>query len=175
MISVFTAVESRDGLLKKTGDEFLRAVKLIEELDDDIYVGTTKNAGSIGAHVRHNIEIADNFLYGLKAGKIDYGNRERDIHIEQDRSYAIERIGYLLDGLRNLPGEFFHMEVLVRSEIDLGMWHASSAARELEFIQSHTVHHHAIIAEKLKAVGIEVSADFGVAPSTLAFWNRTRA
>ncbi len=33
MITVLTAVESRDGLLKKTGEEFLRAVKLIESLE----------------------------------------------------------------------------------------------------------------------------------------------
>jgi len=62
----------------------------------------------------------------LKAGKIDYGNRERDIRIEQDRSYAIERIGYLIDGLRELPSEFFHIEVLVRSEIDLDTWHGAT-------------------------------------------------
>ena len=126
MITVLTAVESRDGLLKKTGEEFLRSVKLIESLDDELYAGAKKSNGSIGAHFRHNIEIVDNFLYGLKAGKIDYGNRERDIRIEQDRSYAIERIGYLIDGLRELPGEFFHMEVLVRSEIDLDTWSLSS-------------------------------------------------
>ena len=174
MITVLTAVESRDGLLKKTGEEFLRSVKLIESLDDELYAGAKKSNGSIGAHFRHNIEIVDNFLYGLKAGKIDYGNRERDIRIEQDRSYAIERIGYVIDGLHELPSEFFHLEVLVRSEIDLDTWHDSSATRELEFIHSHTVHHHAIIAEKLKAVGIEVSADFGVAPSTLEFWKRVK-
>ena len=106
-----TPLESRDGLLKKTSEEFLRAVKLIESLDDELYAGAEKNAGSIGSHVRHNIEIVDNFLYGLKAGKIDYGNRERDIRIEQDRSYAIERIGYLIDGLRELPGEFLSRAV----------------------------------------------------------------
>jgi hypothetical protein len=60
--------------------------------------------------------------------------------------------------------------VSVRSEIDDEVWHSSSVMREFEFVHSHTVHHHALVAEKLKAFGLEVSDGFGVAPSTLKFW-----
>ena len=35
------------------------------------------------------------------------------------------------------------------SEIESGNWLPSSIAREVEFVHSHTVHHHALIAEKL--------------------------
>jgi hypothetical protein len=64
--------------------------------------------------------------------------------------------------------------VLVRSETGAALWHRSSLGRELEFVLSHTVHHHALIAEKLAANGDNAVRDFGVAPSTLEFWNRSR-
>ena len=57
----------------------------------------------------------------------------------------------------------------MRSEIDTGLWIESSAMRELEFLHSHTVHHHALVAEKLNSFGIKVATDFGVAPATLKF------
>jgi hypothetical protein len=49
-----------------------------------------------------------------------------------------------------------------------GPWSRSTAARELQFLVSHTVHHYALIAFILRANGIDPGADFGVAPSTLA-------
>jgi hypothetical protein len=72
--------------------------------------------------------------------------------------------------LRNLSPELLGRKALVRSEIDAAFWIESSAARELEFLHSHTVHHHALIAEKLSSSGVKLPDDFGVAPSTLKFW-----
>lgn len=152
-------------LLKKSCDEFKRAARLIETLDDDVY-----KSENIGAHFRHNFDFACNFLNGLRKGKVDYAKRERDGRIEQNREYAISQILRLVEVLQNLPDELFAGEMAVRSEIDGQLWHKSSAARELEFLYSHTVHHHAIIAVKLKTSGLELSADFGVASSTLEFW-----
>ena len=46
-------------------------------------------------------------------------------------------------------------------------WMSSSLARELQMLSSHTIHHFALIAMTLRAHGVELDADFGVAPSTL--------
>jgi len=46
-------------------------------------------------------------------------------------------------------------------------WVFSNLARELQFLASHTVHHYALIALTLTALGVPVDADFGMAPSTL--------
>ena len=62
------------------------------------------------------------------------------------------------------------MTLRVRSEIEPELVMNSTLARETEFVHSHTVHHYALIAAKLKSVGIEVPDEFGVAPSTLRYW-----
>jgi hypothetical protein len=49
---------------------------------------------------------------------------------------------------------------------------ASTVARELQFLLSHTVHHYALIALILRLQGFEPGEEFGVAPSTLAHWRR---
>ena len=79
-----------------------------------------------------------------------------------------------VNSLRDLPFEIFSKKVLVRSEINANVWLESSALRELEFLHSHTVHHHALIAEKLNFYGIQTANDFGVAPSTLKFWEKEK-
>jgi hypothetical protein len=42
-------------------------------------------------------------------------------------------------------------------------------------VQSHTIHHFALIAYKLQTLGIEVEEGFGVAPSTLKYWKEEKA
>ena len=45
----------------------------------------------------------------------------------------------------------------------------SSLARELQTLASHTIHHYALIAMAVRAFGVEVDANFGMAPSTLRY------
>jgi hypothetical protein len=42
----------------------------------------------------------------------------------------------------------------------------SSVGRELQVLSSHTIHHFALIAVTLKALGVYIDSDFGMAPST---------
>lgn len=155
--------EAQNFLIRKIAEEFVRSIRLIENINDEIYA-------KIGGHFRHNLDFANSFLNGLATGKIDYGKRERNEKIEQNRAFAIEQIVFLIRRLQSLPDEILSKEIAVRSEIDETVWHASSVLRELEFLHSHTVHHHALIAEKLNACGVKLPKDFGVAPSTLKFW-----
>lgn len=162
--------ETRKLLISKISDEFRRGIKLIESLENEIYTKTPYGVGSVGSHFRHNFDFANNLLKGLKNGKIDYNQRERDLKIETSRQFAKERFLCLINTLQNISEADFEKKILVRSEIDENAWHVSSIARELEFLHSHTVHHFALIAEKLHSFNIKVSFDFGVAPSTLKFW-----
>lgn len=157
---------AKDLLVRKTAAEFARGARLIEALDDHIYK-------TVGGHFRHNLDFANSFLTGLTGGVIDYNLRERDPRIEADRRYAIERTIFLICRLAEVVGT--EDGLLVASEIAPGTCHRSTAARELEFLHSHTVHHHALIAEKLSNTGVRVTGDFGVAPSTLEFWASRKA
>jgi hypothetical protein len=45
---------------------------------------------------------------------------------------------------------------------------ASTVGRELAFVASHAIHHFAMLAPHGRALGIDLPADFGKAPSTVA-------
>ena len=157
-------------LVRALINEFGDASTLIETLDDKIYRLDSDQKRSIGAHFRHNYDLVNNCMVGLRSGKVDYTRRERDPIMEQNRDHAIERMAMLRNNLEALPDELLDGPVQVRSEIDSTIWHYSSGLREIEFLLSHTVHHHAMIAEKLRGYGNFVPDNFGVAPSTLEFW-----
>lgn len=162
-------------LISRIVDEFTRGIDLLESLNDEIYTKTSYGVGSIGSHFRHNLDFANNLLKGLETGKIDYNERERDLQVEKNRQYAKERFLFLIQTLKQISTDSFEKKVFVHSEVNEYAWHTSSLARELEFLHSHTVHHFALIAEKLHSFGIKVSMDFGVAPSTLKYWSEQKS
>ncbi len=155
--------------------ELDRAVNMIALVDDVSYSRRANGSGTVGAQFRHNLDFINAFLKGLKIGRIDYGKRERDLRIENDRSAAIAQIEFLKAMIEKLESRSMLNSISVRSEIESSLWFPSSVLRELEFVHSHTVHHHALIAEKLLGFGIHVEKDFGVAPSTLQYWKKQAA
>lgn len=155
--------------------ELERAADMIAIVDDVNYRRQAKGSGSVGAQFRHNLDFISAFLKGVEIGRIDYGKRERDLRIENDRGAAIAQIDVLKGMIEKLEKRSMLNSISVRSEIESNLWFPSSVLRELEFIHSHTVHHHALIAEKLLGFGIRVEKDFGVAPSTLQYWKKQAA
>jgi hypothetical protein len=129
-------------------------------------------AGStLGRHARHCIDHFECLLAGIPFGLVDYDARNRDAAIECDRNFAIARCRSLatdvLANLRPLPAT---APVLVRIASDLEGEippQRSSLGRELLFVQSHAVHHFALLCAIAREHGLAVAADFGVAPSTL--------
>jgi hypothetical protein len=164
-----------DFLTKALTDELFRGARLIERIEDSIYRRKANGTGSIGGHFRHNLDFVQLFLNGMETGKIDYSRRERDEQIEVDRQYAVKKFALEICRLQDLSTDLKGRRVLICSEIDPVCWLESSAARELEFLHSHTVHHHALIGEKLAFFGVRAAEDFGVAPSTLKFRERQTA
>ncbi len=163
-----------DKLVKSVIVEFERAQELINDLNDLDYRRSANGTGSVGGHFRHNLDFVNRFLNGIETGKIDYNQRERDIRVEEEREYAMERMANLIGRLSIVLPRLSN-NILVRSEVDEDLWLPSTVARELEFLYSHTVHHHAMIAEKLAGRGILVMENFGVAVSTVKFWDGMNA
>ena len=155
--------------------ELDRAADMIAIVDDINYCQQANGSGSVGAQFRHNLDFINAFLKGVKIGRIDYGRRERDVRIENDRRLTIAQIQVLKDKIEKLETRSMLNSISVRSEIEISLWFPSSVSRELEFVHSHTVHHHALIAEKLLGFGIQIEKDFGVAPSTLQYWKKQAA
>ena len=157
-------------LIRPLIEEIERGISLIENMDDEIFRHASNGSASVGAQFRHNLDFLIAIIRGVNTGRIDYCDRERDPRVEIDRRCAIERFDAAIESLTLLAARHVGQSVSVRSEIGPEVWLDSSLAREIEFVHSHTVHHHALIAEKLARQGFSFDGNFGVAPSTIKYW-----
>ena len=155
-------------------EELARAADVLARIDNADYTAKSRTSGSVGEHFRHNLNFVESVLNGMKLGRIDYAKRMRDVRVETDRSFAAERFNEAITRLMFLNQCDVGKEVSVLSEVNGSIAYRSSVGRELEFAHSHTVHHHALIAEKLWVLGVEVDVLFGVAPSTKKYWEAQR-
>ena len=158
----FEESESTLDIVHDVTAELLRGVTIIRGLS----VGDYK---LVGAQFRHDLDFVNALLNGLAECRIDYNARQRDPKVETIPAYAVEQMLFAVRRLQGFQPDLLHRLVSVRSEINEDRWHTSSVSRELEFLHSHTVHHHALIAKILSSVGHFVGHDVGVAPSTLKF------
>lgn len=157
-----------------------QAFELLQRIDDQVYTspGPLSPRAGIGGHLRHVLDFYQCFLRGIDAGRVDYNLRERDVSVEQNRAHAQRQIGATTAALRSLSANNNQSALLVRTEddgISAAPWSASSLLRELDFLQSHTIHHYSLIAMLLRSQAIEPDEDFGVAPATLRHWREEAA
>jgi hypothetical protein len=151
-----------------------QALALVTRLDASAYAKSPAglHPHKAGAHLRHIVDFYDAFFLGLADGHIDYSARRRDARTEQNRLCGMARLERLIQ--RFLTQPLVDGPVRVRVEdADLGSnpdcWMASSVARELQVLSSHTIHHFALIAITLQAHGVNIDPSFGMAPSTLRY------
>ncbi len=164
------AINNCIGLLNQAAD-------LIAGIDDKVYAAKSpiSPGGSIGSHLRHILEFYQNFLAGIETGQIDYNLRNRHSLTERNREFAIERIESIIDRLRSLSVSNENATLIVTMEDDglsIPAAGRSSLLRELDFLQSHTVHHYSLVAILLRLHEIDPGEGFGVAPSTMNYWSR---
>lgn len=171
-------------LLARNVAEILRqGADLLGAIDDALYTksetGASADGGAVGGHFRHCLEFVNCFLHGIETGRVDYDRRERNHRVETVREYAIAEFRQTIQRLENFSMPEAGDALLVKPEDTADgsedFWCASSIERELEFLQSHTIHHYALIGFKLRAFGFALPAEFGVAPSTLRFWKREKS
>ncbi len=151
-----------------------QGLRLVEGLDPELYAKSPVPlaASSVGAHVRHVLDVARAFLQGLPEGRIDYDRREREPELELDPRQAALRLREFSCRIAE-PGSARADDALwVRSDCvgESAAWSRSSVGRELTYVLSHAIHHYALIAMILASYGCEVEEGFGVAPSTLLYW-----
>lgn len=154
---------------------------LLTRLSDEVYVAPCRPAfrSFIGAHFRHLLEHYQCFLSACDTGQqsisICYDTRPRVSRLEESRSAALETIDQLTEQLSGLNNHYFSDTVcLARDQEALGSV-ASTLQRELLFLQSHSIHHHAMIAAMCRLHGVDVEEGFGVAIATQVFDLEQRA
>lgn len=150
-------------------------LSVILSLDDLSYCRPSRGGSSVGAQFRHVLDHVKSLLAGLADGRIDYAARERDVRLEIERDLAATVFRRVINDIAAVDLGLLGRSVLVRSEVDTDSWLPVSVGREFEAAFSHTIHHHALIAEKLIGMGIDCGPQFGVAPSTLAYQQKQAA
>jgi hypothetical protein len=153
-----------------------QAQALLDRISDANYTASPEGLAphKTGAHLRHILEFYECFLAGLAKGRIDYDARKRDLSLETSRRAAQTRIHSLIHRLATEPVlrvdslVSVHIEDCAGSRLTEPLL-ASSVGRELQVLSSHSIHHFALMAITLRALGVHVDPDFGMAPSTLRY------
>lgn len=123
----------------------------------------------VGPHMRHIVDHYQCLVQGLEDGVIDYDARERC----RETELSVPRARRVLQSLRQALERLLEgadPSLTVRLATDPGepsMASRSSLGRELQFVQSHAVHHFALIRAALGNSGVQLPDGFGKAPATL--------
>jgi hypothetical protein len=103
---------------------------------------------------------------------VHYDDRSRETALERSPQLALQRIHLLRRQLSAWPQQDLLQEVQVHTLGGmLGEWRLvtrSTLARELVFLNSHAVHHFALLKPACIALGKRISQFFGKAPATVA-------
>ena len=146
---------------------------LLNISDEQFQAQVSAFSGSVGKHMRHVTDHYQIFLNNEAQGLFDYDHRPRETQEERQRSAMILKIRHIrtkFQALLNSDTE--DRPVKIKLSVDDGPNTPeipSMLSRELVFLQSHSVHHYAIISGILKLQQVAVDADFGIAASTLQF------
>jgi uncharacterized damage-inducible protein DinB len=177
------SITNRQSVLLDLNKRSLRqALDLLGRIDGNQFATSPPGLAThrVNGHLRHILEFYECFLDGLAPARIDYDARKRDITIESSRAAAAARICAIIDRLETDPALLTDAHLFVRAEDADAMqladpYLASSMGRELAVLSSHTIHHFALIAMTLRAHGVELDPDFGMALSTLRHRERQLA
>ncbi|WP_171163598.1 DinB family protein [Streptomyces sp. I05A-00742] len=145
--------------------------ELVRILTDDQYVHRPRGASPIAGHVRHCVDHYTAILAGAGSGTVDYDRRTRGGPVETDRGVALARLAHVRKLVRTVaPGALGRpVEVVSVVAPDGSIARTpSTVGRELVFVAHHAVHHLAVMVPLARALGVEVPAEFGYAPATLA-------
>ena len=134
----------------------------------DIYDQPCRFIGSatIGQHTRHIIEMFHCLEKGYESGIFSYDDRERNRKIETELEYALQAIQMIVDSI-DKPDKVLttHYHIESKQFVFNSNYH-----RELLYNLEHCIHHEALIRVAIESMTAhKPPAEFGVAPSTLAF------
>lgn len=156
---------------------------IVAELGDQHYnfICSPFTASSIGSHFRHIIDHYECLFAGLDRGYVDYDGRARNPLVEQHTEHALQQLDTTVDALHALQSS---VESTPNLKLSVSLCTAVNAAceapfestlhRELVFLHGHTTHHFSLVAMLMRLIDLPVDDTLGVAPSTLAYQDRSR-
>lgn len=126
----------------------------------------------VGPHLRHVLEHHEALLWPA-GDRVRYDARARDALVEAEPTVAVRRLARVEALLRQpqrlpTPDTPLVVELRIGLQGEHGTLVASTFGRELAFAGSHAVHHLALVVEHCQAHAIDLPADAGRAPATVA-------
>lgn len=161
--------------LSSAADAILNQLaQLVEQLrDNDLLKPSHALSNStIGQHLRHTLEFFICLEMGYAKGIVNYDKRNHDKLIETDKSIALGTIQRIIDFVnQNQNDQPLRLEVGYHPTSDESVNIETNYFRELTYNIEHAIHHMAIMKIGIHEVApyISLSADFGVAVSTLRY------
>ena len=150
---------------------------LLIKVQNDLYIAPQGilNGATIGQHFRHILEFFICLQKGVEIGVVSFDDRERNVLIETDVEYAMDRIDELVIFVENIEGDrSLQLKANYATSTQDNTYIQSSLYRELAYTLDHTIHHLAIVkialSNELEKLGID--ENFGVAPSTVRYKNQ---
>lgn len=145
---------------------------LLDTLDNPLYAQPLEvfKGSSIGQHFRHILDFYLCLIKGIREGRIDYANRDRnplaetDVHFTKQAFLEVSNnIGDFLEHQTLCVLGDFSDKIIERPEL------LTSVGRELMYAYDHAVHHLAMIKIGITSIAPEIKVDgnLGVAPSTI--------
>ena len=127
---------------------------------------------SIGQHVRHILEFYLCLLNGVSRGLVNYDDRNRDLELEQNPSFALAFIDKLCIDIQALnPDQELQLAGNFSSEVKTINAIKTSINRELAYCLEHSIHHQALIKIGLIEQKMDhlINDSFGIAPATIRY------
>ena len=138
---------------------------------DDQYTTPGPSGAAMGGHVRHTLDHYRKLAEGhAKSATVAYDRRERGGTVETDRSAAITEAASLAQTFSGLDETQMNFPVTISAMVTCDGCEAeieSSFIRALWFASHHAIHHAALMQPLAAAVGVDLPAEFGRAPSTV--------
>jgi hypothetical protein len=158
-------------LKKATSDILNQLTVFLQQLPEHLFSVPLPllSENTIGKHIRHIIEFYECVFTGSSTGIIAYDARVRDIRLENDQLFCIDKLHYIASLI-----ELVDTDKKLRLQVSLTadsepVCIDTSLLRELVYTIEHAVHHMAIIKIAVRSTNtpVEIPYNFGVAFSTI--------
>jgi len=123
---------------------------------------------SIGAHMRHILDIFECIFDGLETKEVNLAARKRNELVEIDIQAGLDYFQKVINTLKTLENVDFNQIVAVKDDLGLGEVTVNyTLAAALIQAHSHAIHHFASLGYLINNLGIELpDEDFGYNPTT---------
>lgn len=144
-------------------------IDVLGQLNDDEFTFRFAELGNstIGEHSRHVIEMFQCLVNGYDTSVVNYERRTRDLQLQTNLRFAIQTLQRISDDIE-MPDKPLAVSYISSAEGELMI--QSNFYRELLYNLEHCIHHQALIKVGLRHFeNVSVSADFGIAASTIEY------